>query len=127
MPTTGTVTGAHDLAVVLDAVDNPASDEILSVKIELLTRSSILEHPLLAPRLTDIYDKARRLNTTLPESFETFVKGTLDGDRGSDFFVKGRVKWQNALMGGLHEARATAWQRSARKHDKDRIKEMAGE
>ena len=82
---------------------------------------------MLAPRLTEIYDKARRQNTTLPESFEKFVNGTLDGERDPKFLVKGRVKWQSALMDGLHEARATAWQRSARKHDKDRVKEMAGE
>ena len=98
-----------------------------SLKVERLTRSSILEHPLLAPRLAEIYDKARRQNTTLPESLEKFITGILGGDRGSKFFVKGRVKWQSALMDGLHEARAKAWQRSARKHDKDRVKEMAGE
>ena len=102
-------------------------DEISSSEVERLTRSLILEHPLLAPRLTEIYDKARHQNTTLPESLEKFVNGNLDGERGSKFFVKGRVKWQNALMDGLHEARAKAWQRSARKHDKGRVKEMAGE
>ena len=101
--------------------------EVSPLKVERLTRSSILEHPLLAPRLAEIYDKARRQNTTLPESFEKFVKGTLDGERDPKFLVKGRVKWQSALMDGLHEARAKAWQRSARKHDKDRVKEMAGE
>ena len=83
---------------------SPGHDAISPLKVERLTRSSILEHPLLAPRLTEIYDKARRQNTTLPESLEKFVNGTLDGDRGSEFFVKGRVKWQSALMDGLHEA-----------------------
>ena len=52
---------------------------------------------------------------------------TLDGERGTNVVVNGHVKWQKALMQGLQEARAKAWQRAARKADTDRVKEMAGE
>ena len=96
-------------------------------KIERITRETVLGHPLLAPRLAEIYDKARARNPTLPAKFEKFVNDTLDGERGSQLIARGRVKWQKALTDGLSEARAKAWQRSARKHDKDRVKEMAGE
>ena len=37
------------------------------------------------------------------------------------------VKWQKALFDGLHDTRAKAWQRTARKRDADPVKEMAGE
>ena len=39
----------------------------------------------------------------------------------------GRVKWQAALTHGLTQLRADAWTKSAKKKDKDRVKEMAGE
>ena len=83
-------------------------------------------HPLRGPRLDEIYDKARAQNSTLPATLEKFVNETLDGERGTNV-VNGHVKWQKALMQGLQEARAKAWQRAARKADTERVKEMAGE
>ena len=41
------------------ACDNPL------LHIERITRKSVLEHPLLAPRLDDIYEMARLQNPTL--------------------------------------------------------------
>ena len=86
-----------------------------------------MEHPLLAPRLDEIYEKARSQNPTLPSTLEKFVNGTLDGERGSAFIANGRVKWQKALFDGLQDARAKAWLRIARKRDAQRVKEMSGE
>ena len=83
--------------------------------IEQITRKSVLEHPLLAPRLDEIYEKACLQNPTLPSTLEKFVNGTLDGERGSALFVNGRVKWQKALFDWLHDTRAKGWQRTARK------------
>ena len=71
--------------------------------------------------------QSRTQNPTLPSTLEKFVNGTLDGERDSALIVNGRVKWQKALFDGLHDTRAKAWQRTARKRDADRAKEMAGE
>ena len=103
------------------ACDNPL------LHIERITRKSVLGHPLLAPRLDWVYEKAHLQNPTLPSTLVKFVNGTLDGERGSTLFVNGRVKWQKALFDGVHDTRAKAWQRTARKRDADRVKEMAGE
>ena len=51
-------------------------------RLERITRKTVLEHPLLAPRLAEIYDKARAQNPTLPAKFESFINGTLHGERG---------------------------------------------
>ena len=64
--------------------------------------------------MSDIDDKARLQNPTLPATLEKFVNETLDGERGTNVVVNGHVKWQKALMQGLQEARAKAWQRAAR-------------
>ena len=37
------------------------------------------------------------------------------------------MKWQAALFDGLLQARADAWLKSAKKSDKNRVKEMAGD
>ena len=50
---------------------------------------------------------------------------SIDGERSTNVVVN--AMWQKALMQGLKEARAKAWQRTARKSDTDRVKEMAGE
>ena len=42
--------------------------------------------------LAEIYEKVRLQNLTLSASFEKFVNGTLDGERGANFPNKGRVK-----------------------------------
>ena len=57
------------LAAWLEAMDEdgdevrvePTSDQVRVVPfhIERITRKSILEHPLLAPRLGEVYEKAR--------------------------------------------------------------------
>ena len=46
-------------------------------KIERITRETVLGHPLLAPRLAEIYDKARARNPTLPAKFKRFVTNGL--------------------------------------------------
>ena len=53
------------------ACDNPL------LHIERITRKLVLEHPLLAPLLDEIYEKARLQNPTLPSTLEKFVNGTL--------------------------------------------------
>ena len=119
------------LAAWLESMDDDDEDTSTSdgqlLHIERITRKSVLEHPLLAPRLDEIYEKARSQNPTLPSTLEKFVNGTLDGDRGSASIVNGRVKWQKAFFDGLQDARAKAWLRTARKRDAERVKEMAGE
>ena len=117
------------LAAWLESMDDDedAPSACNNKSIERITRKSVLEHPLLAPRLDEIYEKARTQNPTLPSTLEKFVNGTLDGERDSALIVNGRVKWQKALFDGLHDTRAKAWQRTARKRDADRAKEMAGE
>ena len=47
------------------------------------------------------------------------------GDK--NFIVKGRVRWQAAFFDGMQEARAKAWEKKARKQDRERVKEMAGD
>ena len=93
--------------------------------IERKTRKSILEHPLLAPRLDELYAKVRLQNPTLPSTLEKFVNNTLDGERGSAFIVNGRVKWQKALTSGIKKSRAGQWKKKAAKIDRDRVREMA--
>ena len=95
--------------------------------IEQITRKSVLEHPLLAPRLDETYEMACLQKPTLPGTLEKFVNGTLDGERGAAFFVNGRVKLQKALFDGLYDTRAKPCQRTARKRDAQRVTEMAGE
>ena len=62
-----------------------------------------------------------------------FVNDTIDGERGTNgergthVVVNGHFKRQKALMQGLQEAWAKAWQRTARESDTDRGKEVAGE
>ena len=71
-----------------------------------ITRKSVLEHALRAPRQEEIYDKARLQNPTLPATLETFVNESLDGERGTNIVVNGHAKSHKALMQGLQEARA---------------------
>ena len=59
--------------------------------IERITRKSLLEHPLLAPRLDEIYDKARMQNPALPATLEKFVNETIDEERGTKVVVNGHV------------------------------------
>ena len=59
--------------------------------IEQTARKSVLEHPLLAPRLDEIYDKARLQNPTLPATLEKFVNETIDEERGTKVVVNGHV------------------------------------
>ena len=92
-----------------------------------ITRGAVLEHPLLAPRLAHLYARAREQNVTLPDTLEKFIDEGTSGERGANSFSNGRVKWQAALFAGLHKARADAWLRTAKKKDKDRAKEMAGD
>ena len=40
-------------------------------KVCRITRRAVLEHPLLAPRLEQLYSKARELNTSLPNSLKS--------------------------------------------------------
>ena len=56
-----------------------------------------------------------------------FVTDTSDSCGDKTFVVKGRVRWQAALFDGMQEARAKAWEKKARKQDRERVKEMAGE
>ena len=96
-------------------------------KVSRTTRRAVLEHPLLAPRLEQLYSKARELNATLPNSLKKFIDEAASGERSSALIVKGRVKWQNALMLGLKKSRAERWLKSATKKDRDRVKEMSGD
>ena len=95
-------------------------------KLSRITRRAVLEHPLLAPRLEQLYSKARELNTSLPNSLKKFIDEAASGERSSGLVVKGRVKWQKALMLGLKESRAERWLKSAPKKDRERVKEMSG-
>jgi len=71
--------------------------------------------------------KAREQNSKLPKTLKEFVDQTIEGRGEVSFISKGRVKWQAALTHGLTQLRADAWTKSAKKKDKDRVKEMAGE
>ena len=119
------------LSTLLESMEDDEGEASTSegqlLRTEGITRKSVLEHPLLAPRLDEIYAKVRLQNPTLPSTLEKFVNSTLDGERGSAFIVNGKVKWQKALFDGLQDARAKAWLRTARKRDAERVKEMAGE
>ena len=90
-----------------------------------IRRGVVLEHPLLGPRLERLYGRAREKNTTLPDTLEKFIDEDIKGERGA--IVKGRVKWQAALTRGLHQARADAWQKTAKRKDRERAKEMSGD
>ena len=92
-----------------------------------ITRDAVLAHPLLAPRLEHLYARAREQNATLPDTLEKFIDESMDGNRGAASISKGRVKWQAALTAGLYKARADAWLRTAKKKDRERVKEMAGD
>ena len=96
-------------------------------KLETISRRTVLEHPLLAPRLDELYHKAREVNATLPKEFKNFIDETLDGNGEVSFVSKGRVKWQAALFQGLLKSRAEEWKKKAAKTDRDRVREMAGE
>ena len=63
----------------------------MAFHMERITRKSVLEHPLLAPRLDEIYDKARLQNPTLPATLEKFVNETIDEERGTKVVVNGHV------------------------------------
>ena len=78
----------------MDDDKNDSVQENLPPKIERITRTASLEHPLLAPRLDAIYEKALLQNPTIPATLEKFVNGTLDGELASNVVAKGRVKWQ---------------------------------
>ena len=56
-----------------------------------------------------------------------FVTDTSDSCGDKNVIVKGRVRWQTAFFDGMQEARAKAWEKKARKQDRERVKEMAGE
>ena len=43
-----------------------SSPESPQLNIERITRETVFRHPLLAPRLDEIYEKARLQNPTLP-------------------------------------------------------------
>ena len=90
-------------------------------------RRAVLEHPLLAPRLEQLYSKARELNATLPNSLKKFIDEAASGERSSALIVKGRVKWRKALMLGSKKSRTEKWLKSATKKDRDRVKEMSGD
>ena len=92
-------------------------------KLSRITRRAVLEHPLLAPRLEQLYSKARELNTSLPNSLKKFIDEAASGERSSTLVVKGRVKWQKAIMLGLKESRAERWLKSATKKDRERVKD----
>ena len=57
---------------------------------------------------------------------KTWGKRSKERDRFFSQIEAVSERTQSALMDGLHEARAKVWHRSARKHDKVRVKEMAG-
>ena len=50
-------------------------------KLSRITRRAVLEHPLLAPRLEQLYSKARELNTSLPNSLKKFIDEAANGER----------------------------------------------
>ena len=75
-------------------------------KVSRITRRAVLEHPLLAPWLEQLYFKARELNATLPDSLKKFIDEAASGERSSALIVKGRVKWQKTLTLGLKKSRA---------------------
>ena len=117
-----TLTGESARACVFSS-DPPGTDKRT---LETITRRTVLKHPLLAPRLDELYQKAREVNATLPKELNDFVDQTLDGYGEVSFISRGQVKWQAALFHGPLKSRAEAW-KSAKKKDKDRVKEMAGD
>ena len=77
--------------------------------------------------MEELYSKARKVNATLPPTLEDFLRQTADGERGSFSSSKGRIRWQAALFDGLLKARSDAWLKSAKKNDRDKMKEIAGD
>ena len=87
---------------------------------------TVIEHPLLAPRLEELYEKAREQNPKLPKVYKDFADQTHEGSGEKSFISKGHVKWRAALSHGLTQLRANARLRSARRKDKERMKEISG-
>ena len=114
------------LAAWLDSMDD---EQVVdnSSSLQGINRNTVWEHPLLAPHLDELYEKSRVANPTLPNTLEKFVTDIFDSCGDKTFVVKGRVRWQAALFDGMQEARAKAWEKKARKQDRERVKEMAGE
>ena len=98
-----------------------------SSSLQGINRNTVLEHPLLAPKLDELDEKTRVANRTLLNTLENFVTDTSDCCGDKNFIIKGRVRWQAALFDGMQEARAKAWEKKARKQDRERVKEMARE
>ena len=65
----------------------------MAFHMERITHKSVLEQPLLAPRLDEIYNKARLQSPTLPATLEKSVNETIDGERDTNVVVNGHVKW----------------------------------
>ena len=88
------------LSTLLESMEDDEGEASTSegqlLRTEGITRKSVLEHPLLAPRLDEIYAKVRLQNPTLPSTLEKFVNSTLDGERGSASIIDGKVKWQKS-------------------------------
>ena len=82
---------------------------------------------MLTSQLDELYEKSRVANPSLQNTLEKFVTDTSDNCGDNNFFVKGRFRWQAALFDGMQEARAKAWEKKARKQDRERVKEMARE
>ena len=120
------------LAAWLDSMEELDAESIPEettggLQLSRITRKAILEHPRLAPRMEELYSKARKVNATLPPTLEDFLRQTADGERGSFSSSKGRIRWQAALFDGLLKARSDAWLKSAKKNDRDKMKEIAGD
>ena len=104
-----------------------SEDNRPQTELQGITMRTVLEHPVLAPRLDALYEKGRAQNPSLPPTLEKFISETFEGTEEKSFLSNGRVKWQAALTYGLQEARAKAWEKKAQKRNRERVKEMAGE
>ena len=87
---------------------NGTSEDASIQTLSTITRQTLLEHPLLAPRLEDLFLKAREQNSKLPKTLKEFVDQTIEGRGEVSFISKGRIKWQAALAHGLTQLRADA-------------------
>ena len=77
--------------------------------------------------MQNLYLQVRKINDSLPDSFENFVKQIL----ATKSFMKRtksgkKVIWQRALAKGMREVKIEKWKKSASYQQRERVQEMKG-
>ena len=99
------------------------SSEIFAV----IPLAEFFEAGEFSQKMQNLYLQVRKINDSLPDSFENFVKQIL----ATKSFMKRtksgkKVIWQRALAKGMREVKIEKWKKSASDEQRERVQEMKG-